>query len=288
MFESTDIIYMELNEMTQFIKSKWQTVAVFVLVFTTLAFVFSVVQPQKYRSEQRFLAVSRYAEDVDPYAATRSTEHLTNLLSEVMYSQRFMDEVLSAGFALDENVFPESPKKRKKAWQKTLSTRVLGDTGILDVAIFHKDQFVTEQLAMAVGHVLRTKHSEYHSRGNALTIQTIDQPLTSLRPVQPNIPLNTAAGFALGLVASLAFIYLFPRKEFSFAENRGHRLVGATEPDWSKPIAVPNQVFEHEPIPISVYESSEVKYPLRGSGTKSADSNYEMPYNEPPVNLPIA
>lgn len=274
--------------MTQFIKRKWQTVVVFVLVFTTLAFVFSVVQPQKYRSEQRFLAVSRFAEDVDPYAATRSTEHLTNLLSEVMYSQRFMDEVLSAGFALDEDIFPELPKKRKKAWQKTLGTRVLGDTGIIDVAIFHKDRFVAEQLALAVGYVLRTKHSDYHSRGNAVTIQIIDQPLTSLRPVQPNIPLNTAAGLALGIVASLAFIYLFPDKEFMFYENRQHRLVGVSEPDWSKPVAMPGNSLTQDPVPVSIYESSEVKYPMNGSGNGKSASNYDMPYSKPPVNLPIA
>lgn len=282
------MISMELNEMTQFIKRKWQTVVVFVLVFTTLAFVFSIVQPQKYRSEQRFLAVSRYAEDVDPYAATRSTEHLTNLLSEVMYSQRFLDEVLTAGFALDEDIFPELPKKRKKAWQKTLGTRVLGDTGIIDVAIFHKDRFVAEQLALAVGHVLRTKHSDYHSRGNALTIQTIDKPMTSLRPVQPNIPLNTAAGLALGVVASLAFIYLFPDKEFVFYENSKHRLIGVTEPDWTNPIATPSDSLKPDPVRVSIYESSEVKYPMNGYGNGKSESNYEMPCGEPPVNLPVA
>lgn len=273
---------MELQEMTQFIKRKWQTVVVFILVFATLAFVFSVVQPQKYSSEQRFLAVSRYAEDVDPYAATRSTEHLTNLLSEVMYSQRFMDDVLNAGFALDESVFPESTKKKIKSWQKTLSTRVVGDTGILEVKVYHKNRFVAEQLAMAVGHVLRNTHNEYHSRGGSVVIQTIDQPLTSVRPVQPNIPLNTAAGLALGLVASLAFIYLMPGKEFNFYEKKNIRMVDATEPDWSKPIAVP-QSRVAEPVPALTYEQSEVKYPMNGLGKDKAASDFG-----PPANLPIA
>lgn len=275
---------MELQEMTTFLKRKWQTVVLFMLVFATLAFVFSVVQPQRYRSEQRFLVVSAYAEDVDPYAATRSTEYLTNLLSEIMYSQNFLSEVMDSGYALDQSIFPEDARKKKKAWAKSLKTRVFGDTGILDITVYHKDRFVTEQLALAVGAVLRTEHAQYHSRGGAVTIQTIDQPITSLRPVEPNILLNTVAGLALGILAGLAFIYLFPDKEFKFSSKGSHRLVDSTEPDWSTPLAIPSRM---EPVREStaLYEVSEMKYPTPGSYQKTAEIGYQL---EPPANLPIA
>ena len=270
--------------MTTFLKRKWQTVVLFMLVFATLAFVFSVVQPQKYRSEQRFLVVSAYAEDVDPYAATRSTEYLTNLLSEIMYSQNFLNEVMNSGYALDESIFPEDARKKKKAWAKSLRTRVLGDTGILDITIYHKDRFVTEQLALAVGAVLRTEHAQYHSRAGAVTIQTIDQPITSLRPVQPNILLNTVAGLALGILAGLAFIYLFPDKEFKFSSKGSHRLVDATEPDWSTPLAIPSGMREVNDT-MAVYEAAEMKYPTTGAYQKTAEIGYQL---DPPANLPIA
>lgn len=286
---------MELQEMKTFLKQKWQTVALFMMVFAVLAFVFSVVQPQKYRSEQRFLVVSKYAEDVDPYAATRSTEYLANLLSEVVYSQNFLSQVMASGYALEQDIFPEDAKKRKKAWNKSLRTRVLGDTGILEITLYHRDRFVTEQLALAVRDVLRAEHAQYHSRGDSTTIQVIDQPITSLRPVQPNILLNTAAGFVLGILAGLAFIYLFPSREFSLigGEDVSTFVHGLSDDDWSAPVATPNLVepsfASPEPAPVmasgSVYEPSEMKTPSFISDTEEPEIGYQA---DPPSNLPIA
>lgn len=204
---------MEMFEFVQFVRRKWQTVLAFVLSFVLLAFVGSIVQPQKYRAEQRFLVVQTYAEDVDPYAASRSTEYLTNLLSEVMFSQSFMNQALTSGYAIDRNYFPTEAKKLKKAWQKTVQTRVVGDTGILEVYVYHTDRYQAEQLALAIGQVLRTKHGQYHGRGTAVNIQTIDQPIVSLRPVQPDILINTLVGLVLGFIAGLAFVYAFPKRE---------------------------------------------------------------------------
>jgi hypothetical protein len=200
-----------------------------------------------------------------------------------MYSQNFLNEVMTSGYALDQTIFPEDAKKRKKAWNKSLKTRVLGDTGILDVTVYHKDRFVTEQLALAVGEVLRTQHAQYHSRGEALTIQTIDQPITSLRPVQPNILLNTAAGLALGIIAGLAFIYLLPEKEFQFTRKDNERLVGAEDHDWSTPLATPSGLRQ-APEPVAMYEPSDLKYP-GGSAEEDAEIGYQP---NPPSNLPIA
>lgn len=294
---------MDLKELLSFLKKKWQTVALFTLAFATFAFIFSVAQPQKFRSEQRFLVVSKYAEDVDPYAATRSTEYLTNLLSEVVYSQNFLNSVIDSGYALGEDIFPELPKERKKAWKKSIKTRVIGDTGILDITVYHKKRFVTEQLALAVGEVLRTEHGNYHSRGSAVTIQIIDEPITSLRPVQPNILLNTSVGLILGLISGLAFIYLFPKKEFHFI-IRKQKLTEAGSPDWSNPIAIPGNVvveldeaIEEKHLdnlseetqsekPEFMYEASDLKSPSR----KGLQDLGPLPYMniEPPENLPVA
>lgn len=251
---------MELQEITQFIKRKWQTVVAFTLVFAALALVVSVALPQKYKAEQRLLLVQSYAEDVDPYAATRSTEYLTNLLTEVMYSEKFLTDVTQSGFGVSEDLFPELPKKRKNFWEKTLRTRVVGDTGIIEVNIYHTDQYTADQLALAVGHVLRDSHGNYHSRGNAVVIQTIDQPTVSPRPVQPNIPLASGAGAVLGFIAGLSFIYLFPRKEVFFLKNdEQYRLSPARDHDWSKPIAEPRKF----------YEESTIKYPRFYSGLEA-------------------
>jgi len=203
---------MEIHEITQFIKSKWQTMLVCVIGFIGLALLFSLVQPVKYRSEQRFLIVQEYAEDVDPYAVSRSTEQLTNLFSQVMHSQKFFNSVIANG--VDSALFPTEEKKRQKKWQKTLRANSVGDTGLLEVTVYQRDRFQADHIARAVANVLVEQNGQYHSRGESVSIEVIDGPITSVRPVQPNIPLNVAVGAILGLIFSLAFIYLFPKKEF--------------------------------------------------------------------------
>ena len=254
--------------MINLVKRKWQAVILFMLLLAALAFVISVFQPQRYKAEQRLLLVQSYGEEVDPYAATRSTEFLTGLLSEVMYSEKFLSQVIASGYGVSDNLFPELPKKRKKFWKKTLRTRVIGDTGIMEVLVYNTDRYTTEQIALAVGHVLSTEHGQYHSRGNAVTIQTIDEATTSLRPAQPNIPLNTLAGAVLGVIAGLAFVYLFPKREIVFFPSGTERLVPATEPDWSNPVAEPKSISDR-------YEPAELKTPI-GINSRA------------PANLPIA
>ena len=200
------------NELRQFISQKWQTLMTFVLVFVVFALMITVVQPKKYKSEQRFLVLQELAQDVDPYAATRSTEYITNLFSKVMYSQDFQDKVIASSSQLSEDLFASEPKERAKDWKKTVSTSVEGDSGILEVAIYFPDRFQARELSFAVANVLKSSHQNYHSRGDSIQIKTIDAPITSVLPDQPNVPLNLLAGLVLGIIFAGIFIFLFPSR----------------------------------------------------------------------------
>ncbi len=259
---------MEIQELTSIIKRKWQTVLVFALVLGGLAFIVSVFLPQKFRADERLLLVQSHSADVDPYAATRSTEYLTGLFTEIMYSEKFVQQVVQSGFGVTQATFPSEAKEKREFWKKTLRVREKGDTGIIEISVYHQDKYLAEQLALAIGSVITNQHGEYHSRGNAVQIQTIDPVTVTEKPVEPSVPLNTLAGLGLGMIAGLAFIYLFPKKEVNFfAAYEPYNLVPAEEPNWNNPIAVP----EIQPA----YESSELQTPI---GSK----------NIPPSNLPIA
>lgn len=257
---------MELQELTQFLKKKWQILTAIVLVFVIIGVIASLAQPRKYRSEQRFLFVQQFDQDVDPYAASRSTEYLTNLMAEVMYSQLFFDQVVKSSITIDQSAFPLEAKDRQKAWKKTLRTNSHGDTGILDVTVYSKDRYQAEQISLAIAQVLKNNHGQFHSRGNSVAVQTIDSAITSLRPVQPNIPLNLGAGAVLGLILGLAFIYLMPDVEWTFGTfKRTPKMNPPREPDWAKPLAVPmaevKQTVQLQSMPRSMYEEADVKLP---------------------------
>jgi len=256
---------MELTELTSLLKRKWQTLVVFMVVFTLIALFVSLVQTRKYRSEERFLVLQNYAEDVDPYAVTRSTEYLTGLLGEVIYSQSFMSKVIDQG--IPKSLFPSDEKKAQKAWKKMVRVRVLGDAGMLEVSVYNQDRFRADQIALAIGEVLQTNSSQYHSRGDSVVISVIDGPITSIKPVTPNVPLNTGAGMVAGLLMGLAFIYLYPSKELHFVPNVEFNAI--REHDWTQPMAQPVLAETNLQLQPMMYESADLKHP---GGNRSKDS----------------
>jgi len=194
------------------IKEKWQTILSITLLVALLVFVLSIVQPAKYRSSTRLLVVQNYSLDVDPFAASRSTDHLSNILSEIIYSTAFFDQVMKSGFDIKDD-FSVKAEKRKKQWQKMIRSKVISDTGIIAIDVYHHDRYQTGQISYAVAHVLMTKNSDYHGGGEGVVVKTIDAPITTIRPAQPKTLLNTVVGLVLGLIAGGAMAYFLPHYE---------------------------------------------------------------------------
>lgn len=204
------------------IRQKWQTVVSVALLITALVFALSAVQPAKYRSSTRLLIVQNYSLDVDPYAASRSTDHLSNILSEVIYSTNFFDQVMHAGFDI-KDTFSQRAEKRQKQWQKTIRAKVINDTGIIAVDVYHRDRYQAGQLAYAIAYILKTKNSDYHGGGEGVMVKTLDEPITTMRPAEPQTLLNTLVALFLGLIFGLALAYLAPQydlKPYDAAKRR--------------------------------------------------------------------
>jgi capsular polysaccharide biosynthesis protein len=114
---------------------------------------------------------------------------------------------MDAGFAIDEDYFPEDDYKRRKEWEKTVSTTVARGTGLLTIKVYHEDVEQAEQIAHAVSFVLTNEGWTYTSGSNS-TIRLVDEPLNSRWPVRPNIPANAFAGLVLGGLLGVAYVLL--------------------------------------------------------------------------------
>jgi capsular polysaccharide biosynthesis protein len=208
---------MELINFLRLIKAKKQTILSITAIFFALTMVITFIQPLKYGSESQILVVQDYGAGVDPYVAAKSNDYLSNILAQVVTSNSFFEEVLSSGFNIDKNYFPERADKRLKKWGETVSAKALNDTGIISLNVYHTNQYQTEQIARAVNYVLKTKNSKYHGAGNRVNVMTINEPIVSNWPIEPNVILNTLLGIILGLITSLYYIYLFPEKQYDFS-----------------------------------------------------------------------
>jgi len=220
---------MEFFDFIKLIKKKRGTIAtlVFLLVVATVGI--SLLVPLKYSARSRLLVVQNTA-GADPYTVSKSNEYLGNLFSEVVHSGSFYNFVLDSQYNINRDYFYGNYDKQMKTWQKTVQTKTLNDTGIIEINVYHTDPAQAQQIALAVNEVLISKNSNYQGSGQAIKVNIIDQPLVSSYPVKPNLIQNSALALAGGLMFSLFFIYLFPEERYNI------QLWSARRPKKSKSI----------------------------------------------------
>jgi len=185
----------------------WHSVLMFGLLGLVLALIISFVQPLKYSSTTRMLILQDVGSGVDAYTASRSEERIADNLSTLIYTSTFFDQVMGAGFSIDQSIFPNDPSKQRKVWGKTVKATVARGSGLLSVSAFHRDINQAEQIVRAISFVLTARAKEYTSGGN-VSVRLVDEPLNSRWPVQPNIIANILSGFILGGFVGIAFIIL--------------------------------------------------------------------------------
>jgi len=202
----------------ELIRSKTQTIFVVMLIFLALTMILTLIQPLKYKTVSKILIIQNFSKETDPYAASRSNQYLSSVLSEVIRSNSFYQEVLNAGYEIEKTYFLQDglvPTDELTAWQRTVSSRPIGDTGVIQVDVYHTSREQAEQISKAVNFVMKARHQNYHGSGDRVSIKVIDDPNTSNFPVKPNIILNTGLALIFGLIFSLAYIYLFPGPDYN-------------------------------------------------------------------------
>ncbi|MBL7057854.1 hypothetical protein ISS03_00810 [Patescibacteria group bacterium] len=227
---------MEQNNLNiwQIITKNWRNIISITLIMCFFASIITIVQPLKYRSTMNLLVIQEGKESLDYYTSSKSAQYLSDILTQVIYSSSFLDNVMNSGFRIDDN-FSQDEQKRKKQWQKTVETKVLRDTGIITIDAYSVKRDQAEQIVQAVSYILKTKHTIYHGSGNKVKVTIIDQPITSNWPVKPNIFANLALAFVSGLIIGTWFCYLFPEAKihinFSLGKNKKKKKEENGEPD---------------------------------------------------------
>jgi len=204
---------MEFNEFLHLIRKKKQTIFIIMLISSMLVLLFLVIQPLKYDVSSRLLVIQNSA-NADAYTLSRSNEYLGNLLAEVVYSSSFYEQVKASKYNIDENYFSGTNNQQIKTWQDTVATRAQGNTGIIDINIYHPNVLEAKKISLAVNDILVNRNYEYHG-GQNIKINIIDEPLASPYPTKPNIPFSLAATLFISFVLALIYIYLFPEDKYS-------------------------------------------------------------------------
>lgn len=245
---------MDNKDFLKLFKKRKTTVIGITLVFVIIALLISLVQPLKYRSRSRLLILQPNT-SADAYSVARSNEYVGGLISEIIYSGSFLESLKSSNAIFDRNYFSDTYKKNIKKWRKTVFARSGGDTGIIDIEIYHTNPEEAKRISLAVNQLIISGQSPYKFNTNTTKINVIDEPVVSSFPVKPNIPLNLMVSIIFGFIAGCSYIYLFPKERIS--EKIAKELFGENKKEETlvKPIINPtpvitnNVVYSSNPVP---------------------------------------
>lgn len=245
---------MEIDVFLKSIKKRRSLVAGIILGAFILVATATFVQPLKYSVKSRLL-IAQNLSGADPYTVSKSNQYLSNLFSQVVYSSSFFNLTTSAGFNIDTSYFGNDYKSQMKVWKKTVEARSVGDTGIMEIYIYHPNTYQAQQIALAVNQTLISKSFNYQKGGDQVSVSVIDQPLTSTFPVKPNLTLNFVAALVLGVVTAMLYIYFFPLKV------KRPRTVAAPTPVYQK---LPDNNYNgntYPAAPMNLPTTDDTEYP---------------------------
>lgn len=205
---------MEVKDFFHILKRRKGVVISAWLIFIIIGAGATFIQPLKYEANSRLLIVQNIS-GVDPYTVSKSNEYLSNLFSQVVYSNSFFELVTSSNnFDIDKSYFSDNYKKQMKIWQKTITAKS-NSAGIIEISIYHPNAYQAKQIALGVNDVLINQGFNYQGGDQSIKIKIIDQPLVSDYPVKPNIIFNFLAFSALGILAGCIYLYYSPNKRSS-------------------------------------------------------------------------
>lgn len=187
--------------------SGWPTVLLSAACGMVLAVLLSLIRPLEYSATTRIL-ITQELGAVDAYTASRSAERIVDDLSGVLYTTDFFNKVMKAGYGIDQSFFSVDEIKRRKEWEEAVTASVSRSSGMLAIRAYHPDPSQAKEIASAVAHVYVTDGGSYISGGENLTVQVVDDPLSSRYPVRPNLPINGFSGFFLGAITGAVYVYI--------------------------------------------------------------------------------
>lgn len=202
---------MEIGLFLQQLKRQKGLVISIIIATLALMTIATFMQDLKYSTKSRLL-IAQNIVGSDPYTVSKSNQYLSSLYSQIIHSSSFFDLITESDYVIDFNYFGSDYNQQIKKWRKTISARSLGDTGILEISVYHPETHQASQIALAVNHILMTQGPSYHSGNENIQISVIDRPLISNFPTKPNILLNLILALIIALVASFSYIYFFPKK----------------------------------------------------------------------------
>jgi hypothetical protein len=147
--------------------------------------------------------------DIDTYTASKTSNYITGILGEVIYSDSFISSVYKSEPNLNNNL-TSNKEKSQKIWKKQVKTQILDNKGVISIDAFGSNRYQTNLLASAIGYTIINQHGIYDGSADRVTIKMIDSPTIYENWSITKIISDGLIGLLAGLFLGFTFVIIFP------------------------------------------------------------------------------
>lgn len=205
-----------MNNFINRLKNRWQAIVYISVLLGAIVFSVSAIKSPKYSSNISVLIIQKYT---DIFSASRSVEYLSDLFSEVIYFDSFIEETLTTSFQIEKK-FPSDQQDKIKAWKRMVKVdNSKKEVGILNIIVTDYSKKEAEKIAAGIGWNFVNNNDSYHGSGKDIDMKIISGPITDNKSTYPNLFVNTSWGMIIGMIISLLLIYFFKNFDLKFLKS---------------------------------------------------------------------
>ena len=188
------------------------------LLFGAVSFFALMVTEKRYQTHMDFLVVQANTQNQDFYSLFKSSEYLSKLLSEAVYSERFINAVVETG-KVNAEFLPFDKRERLDSWSNRVSVRKNLELGVIGVTIKGDSERETARVMEGVAEVITQKNNLFRAGDEkSVEIRVLSGPILEKSPTVAKIVKVILAAFASGFL--LTAFWVIVRSDFFVEEKR--------------------------------------------------------------------
>lgn len=211
---------MNYSPIIAIIKQKIGLMVLAGLLLAAVAFWGIMLFSPKYQSNFDVLVIQNSTEFVDSYTLAKSTEYISKLLSESVYTETFANKVIENNPDVSK-ILPLDKESRMKAWGKMVHISLNTELGMIHFEVLSADKVQAEKISKTIAGVLANNNDMFLSANQKLEVRMLNTPTVKNNPGIGMIILLVAASFFVGafLVFAISFYVILFRKNLPLVDS---------------------------------------------------------------------
>lgn len=194
---------MTIENMLILAKKHLKTALLFGMLVGALSFLTLVMTQKNFRSDMDIIVSQNQSGSTDFYALSQSANYLTNILSQSIYSEKFLDEVNASGKVSSNFLVGSNTAQKLKTWRRIIRVKKNSNVGIMSIEIFGDTPDQVKQISQAVINVLVNQNSYFLGQNKNVNAHVLSGPIVEKNPSFFQIVLTSTSGFAVGIILVL-------------------------------------------------------------------------------------